>query len=260
MTMSAAPAATEAVPVVDPLSLTTTLSAATHSSSLPADDKTEVAVPPVTTADPIKTTLTAGDSIDDEDDDDKSIIVSPLTVTLLLISGLRASITIDREYMKGHSLGLREPESLTVLTLKECIWKDWKEEWGGRPGGTEYIRLIHFGRLLDDKDSLGGTYSFFCTDICANREFAASQLSRTNMYNVLHMSIRPASIVDANTTPRGSKHRSSNTNNDRSSRHHHSYHHPHNNNHHRQRDTSISAHENHDSSTERSPGCGCVIL
>ncbi|KAK9359199.1 hypothetical protein V1504DRAFT_458708 [Lipomyces starkeyi] len=243
MTMSAAPAATEAVPVVDPLSLTTTLSAATDSSSLPADDKTAVAVPPVTTADPIKTTLTAGDSIDDEDDDDKSIIVSPLTVTLLLISGLRASITIDREYMKGHSLGLREPESLTVLTLKECIWKDWKEEWGGRPGGTEYIRLIHFGRLLDDKDSLG-----------------ASQLSRTNMYNVLHMSIRPASIVDNNTTPRGSKHRSSNTNNDRSSRHHHHYHHPHNNNHHRQRDTSISAHENHDSSTERSPGCGCVIL
>ncbi|KAK9244510.1 hypothetical protein V1506DRAFT_554633 [Lipomyces tetrasporus] len=240
--MSAAPAAPEAVPVADPLSLSTTLSTATDSSSLPADDKTAVAVTPATPADTIKTTL-AGDDINDDEDDDKSITVSPLTLTLLLISGLRASITIDREYMKGHSLGLREPESLTVLTLKECLWKDWKDEWGERPCGTEYIRLIHFGRLLDDKDSL-----------------ASSQLSRTNMYNVLHMSIRPASIAGTNNTPRGSKHRSSSTNNERSSRHHHHHHHHNNSHHHRQRDTSVSANENHDSSAERSPGCGCVIL
>ncbi|KAK9367043.1 hypothetical protein V1509DRAFT_205993 [Lipomyces kononenkoae] len=241
--MSAAPAASGTMPVVDPLSLTMTLSAATDPSSLHGDDKTSVAVPSTNPADPIKTTLTAIDSIDD-DDDDKSITVSPLTVTLLLISGVRASITIDREYMKGHSLGLREPESLTVLTLKECIWKDWKEEWGERPGSTEYIRLIHFGRLLDNKDSLG-----------------ASQLSRTNLYNVLHMSIRPESIVGNVTTPRGSKHRSSNPNNDPSNRHHHHpHHHRHNNHHHRERDTSVSAHENHDSSTSRSAGCGCVIL
>ncbi|KAK9235366.1 hypothetical protein V1525DRAFT_427906 [Lipomyces kononenkoae] len=238
--MSAAPAASGTVPGVDPLSLTMTLSAATDQSSLPADDKTAVAVPNTAPADPIKTTLTAIDSM--EDDDDKSITVSPLTVTLLLISGLRASITIDREYMKGHSLGLREPESLTVLTLKECIWKDWKEEWGERPGSTEYIRLIHFGRLLDNKDSLG-----------------ASQLSRTNMYNVLHMSIRPASIAGNITTSRGSKHRSSNASNDPTNRQHH-HHHRHSNHHHRQPDTSISAHENHDSTTSRSAGCGCVIL
>ncbi|KAK7205261.1 hypothetical protein BZA70DRAFT_279444 [Myxozyma melibiosi] len=104
--------------------------------------------------------------------------VTPLHISLLMVSGLRYTLTIDHDYMASHSLMLQDPEELSVKSLKECIFADWKEDWGDRPTDVEYIRLIHFGRLLDDKDSL-----------------VDSQLSRSNMYNVLHMSVRPVSIA-----------------------------------------------------------------
>ena len=85
-----------------------------------------------------------------------------LSITLLLISGVRYPFTINSEYMSRHNVQVtdQDPMQMGVFTLKECIWKEWKdEEWNVKPPSANFIRLIHFGRLLDDRQQLKGTYS-----------------------------------------------------------------------------------------------------
>lgn len=59
--------------------------------------------------------------------------VVALSVTLLLISGVRHQFTMDETYLEQHSVkaqsgkSLRDPFEMSVWQLKECIWKDWKD-------------------------------------------------------------------------------------------------------------------------------------
>lgn len=60
--------------------------------------------------------------------------VIALSVTLLLISGVRHQFTMDETYLEQHSVkaqsgreSLRDPFEMSVWQLKECIWKDWKD-------------------------------------------------------------------------------------------------------------------------------------
>ncbi|KAK9477711.1 hypothetical protein V1514DRAFT_105975 [Lipomyces japonicus] len=249
-------------PVPDHVPLSTTISATTNASTIPSDEQfqTELLATDVTHASVLnvkndadklvgndRRAITAHDDLaqeEQDDDDDKSIVVSPLNVSLLLVSGIRGEITIDREYLKRHAVEPCEPENLTILILKTCIWADWKDEWGTKPISTEYIRLIHFGRLLDDQDSLG-----------------ASQVSRTNMYNVLHMSVRPVSIEGHRAHAKSAKHKL--VGNIDRARHHVHHNHRHSQQaSHRERN-SIDNNNTNDSSDQQhssSGGCTCIIL
>jgi hypothetical protein len=51
----------------------------------------------------------------------------------------------------------KDPFSISVYTLKELILREWREEWEAAPSSPSSIRLIYFGRLLDDKTPLKGT-------------------------------------------------------------------------------------------------------
>ena len=82
-----------------------------------------------------------------------------LSITLLLISGVRYPFTINSEYLSRHNIQVADsdPMQMGVFALKECIWKEWKdEEWNVKPPSANFIRLIHFGRLLDDRQQLKG--------------------------------------------------------------------------------------------------------
>lgn len=50
--------------------------------------------------------------------------------------------------------GHKDPFSISVYTLKELILREWREEWNDKPASPSSIRLIHFGKLLDDKEQL----------------------------------------------------------------------------------------------------------
>lgn len=50
----------------------------------------------------------------------------------------------------------KDPFSISVYTLKELILREWREEWEAQPSSPSSIRLIFFGRLLDDKTPLRG--------------------------------------------------------------------------------------------------------
>lgn len=86
-------------------------------------------------------------------------------ITLLLPNGARHPYKIDEKYLTKRNVdvpdvtetGKRDPFSISVYTLKELILREWREEWEGKPASPSSIRLIHFGKLLDDKEQLKST-------------------------------------------------------------------------------------------------------
>ncbi|KAI0997320.1 hypothetical protein K3495_g10867 [Podosphaera aphanis] len=109
-----------------------------------------------------------------------------LAVTLLLITGKRHPYKIDENFLNHRNIvipgvtkeGLKDPYSISVYTFKELILREWKEEWDTRPSSPSSIRLIFFGRLLEDNTPLIN-YRF-------NKESP----------NIIHMMIRPQEITD----------------------------------------------------------------
>ncbi|KAK0124926.1 hypothetical protein ONS96_008801 [Cadophora gregata f. sp. sojae] len=109
-----------------------------------------------------------------------------LVITLLLGTGARHPYRIDEKYLTKRNVtvpgmtesGRKDPFSISVYTLKELILREWREEWETQPSSPSSIRLIYFGRLLDDKTPL--------KECRFNAESA----------NVVHMTVRPQDIVD----------------------------------------------------------------
>lgn len=90
-----------------------------------------------------------------------------LAITLLLHTGARHPYKIDERYLAKRGVdvpsqteaGKPDPYSISVYTLKELILREWRDEWEPRPSSPSSIRLIFFGRLLDDKTPLRGKLS-----------------------------------------------------------------------------------------------------
>lgn len=109
-----------------------------------------------------------------------------LSVTLLLTNGARHPLKIDGRYLRKHSINVPnyDPFEMSVYSLKELIWRDWHSgkisdcrvsvgvfaraheltfvisaDWEDRPSSPSMIRLISFGKLLDDKVPLSGMCS-----------------------------------------------------------------------------------------------------
>ncbi|KAJ8057995.1 hypothetical protein OCU04_013168 [Sclerotinia nivalis] len=109
-----------------------------------------------------------------------------LTITLLLGSGARHPYKIDEKYLTKRAVtvpgvtedGKKDPLSISIYTLKELILREWREEWETKPSSPSSIRLIFFGKLLDDKEALKACKFNLDTS------------------NVVHMTIRPQDIVD----------------------------------------------------------------
>ncbi|KAF8242765.1 hypothetical protein K440DRAFT_615524 [Wilcoxina mikolae CBS 423.85] len=88
--------------------------------------------------------------------------LSILSITVLVQSGARHSFVLDRGYLERHSVKsnmglLSDPLEMSVLQLKECIWKDWREDWDQRPASALFIKLIQFGAYLQDSYPLKGS-------------------------------------------------------------------------------------------------------
>jgi hypothetical protein len=109
-----------------------------------------------------------------------------LTITLLLTTGSRHPFEIDGKYLRKRGINVEsnDPFAMSVYTLKELIWKEWRQgrggavgvhcatqnkkagpcadditcltDWESQPTSPSSIRLISFGKLLDDKSPLSG--------------------------------------------------------------------------------------------------------
>ncbi|KAI5861628.1 hypothetical protein GGS23DRAFT_142758 [Durotheca rogersii] len=106
-------------------------------------------------------------------------------IMLLLTSGARHPFRIDEKYLTKRNVtvtgktgdGKMDPFSITVYTLKELILRDWRKEWDQPPREPSAIRLIHFGKLLEDRNQL------------SHYQFTPSR-------NVVHMTIKPQDVID----------------------------------------------------------------
>ncbi|KAL8840698.1 MAG: hypothetical protein Q9170_001216 [Blastenia crenularia] len=104
-----------------------------------------------------------------------------LFITLLLISGARHPFKMDERYLKKRNVNVdgNNPVNMSVYTLKELIWREWRDDWEIRPSSPSSIRLIYFGKLLEDKSRLHDC------------RFEAGLTP-----HVVHMTIKPQEIVD----------------------------------------------------------------
>ncbi|CCX07376.1 hypothetical protein FPQ18DRAFT_89210 [Pyronema domesticum] len=111
-----------------------------------------------------------------------------LTITVLVQSGARHNFLLDTAYLDRHAVkAVTEPLDMTVTQLKECIWKDWRDDWDQRPASAQFIKLIQFGAYLQDSSML--------KDCRLSLDGA----------NVIHMAIRPAESGADDETQRSTK-------------------------------------------------------
>lgn len=82
-----------------------------------------------------------------------------LLITLLLTSGARHPFRLDAKYLSKRNVEVpsNDPFNLSVYKLKELILREWRDEWEAKPASPSSIRLISFGKLLDDKAPLKGS-------------------------------------------------------------------------------------------------------
>ncbi|ORY59692.1 ubiquitin-related domain-containing protein [Pseudomassariella vexata] len=139
----------------------------------------------------ISATMPAQDSltIDLADPDLEAAVDGDPVVNILLLqtsSSSRHPFRIDEKYLAKRNVnitgktddGKADPFSITVYTLKELILRDWRKEWDTPPREPVSIRLIYFGKMLEDRQTLTN-YNF----------------SKTSK-NVVHMTVKPQEIVD----------------------------------------------------------------
>lgn len=92
--------------------------------------------------------------------------VPAVNIMLQLTNGARHPFRIDEKYLTKRNVtvtgktddGNMDPASITVYTLKELILRDWRKEWEEPPREPSSIRLIYFGKLLEDRNQLSRKY------------------------------------------------------------------------------------------------------
>lgn len=152
-----------------------------------------------------------GDSLSIEPSDAQSPVdLEPIvcTITLLLPTGARHPYKIDEKYLTKRNVevpdstedGRKDPFSISVYKLKELILREWREEWDGKPASPSSIRLIFFGKLLDDKEQLKSGYCFrFLGPVLTGAEYQFSVESP----NIVHMSVRPPDMMEEDEAAKG---------------------------------------------------------
>lgn len=110
------------------------------------------------TIDPVEPAAAGGSSEDE----------MAVEIMLLLTTGARHPFRIDEKYLTKRNVtvtgktedGKLDPSSITVYTLKELILRDWRKEWDQAPREPSAIRLIHFGKLLEDRMPLNREFFY----------------------------------------------------------------------------------------------------
>ncbi|KAI6913339.1 hypothetical protein KC318_g1479 [Hortaea werneckii] len=103
----------------------------------------------------------------------------------MLTTGQRHPYKIDEKYLANRNTTATtktgedfDPLRLSGYKLKELIWTDWRSEWEPRPAAPGSIRLIIYGKMVEDKRCLSD-YNF---NLATN--------------NILHMTVKPADFGD----------------------------------------------------------------
>ena len=116
-------------------------------------------------------------------------------ITLLLTSGSRHPYKISAKYLSRRNVaipdetedGLPDPFSISIYTLKELILREWRQDWDGKPTSPSSIRLIHFGKLLDDKEPLKSMAKISADSSKGGTEMLMMPMQSTNSSRIVPM-------------------------------------------------------------------------
>ncbi|KAL9058086.1 MAG: hypothetical protein Q9162_001948 [Coniocarpon cinnabarinum] len=151
-----------------------------------------------------------------------------LQLIILLVSGARHPFTISESFLQKRGISSAkasskkgsttlDPYGISGYTLKELIWRDWRDDWETRPSSPGGIRLISLGRLVDDNKPLSGKSTLrapatnlmrFCRafvvcDQISSRfrltmsaDYFSPDREATMSNHVVHMTVKPADMED----------------------------------------------------------------
>ncbi|KAL8997434.1 MAG: hypothetical protein Q9169_003297 [Polycauliona sp. 2 TL-2023] len=88
----------------------------------------------------------------------ESEIVGPsLLITLLLITGARHPYKIDEKYLDKRNVTVdgKNPVNMSVYTLKELIWREWRDDCRFECGPTPHVvhMTIKPQEIIDEEDA-----------------------------------------------------------------------------------------------------------
>lgn len=135
----------------------------------PKGKEKEAPAPPPPPAKESQDVMAIGPAVDDVKNTVGGSAEGPVCkITLLLTSGSRHPYKIDAKYLHRRNVEIPDktdddqpdPFSISVYTLKELILREWRSDWEAKPASPSSIRLIHFGKLLDDKEPLKSKPSY----------------------------------------------------------------------------------------------------
>lgn len=121
--------------------------AAAEESSVRPTETTITTTTPQTSADPETTTVTEGElsdqskaAVKEAEDTGPSLVI-----TLLLTTGARHPFKIDGKYLRKRGVNVEnyDPFCMSVYTLKELIWREWRSG-----------KISRRGYFIDHADSL----------------------------------------------------------------------------------------------------------
>ncbi|KAL8942278.1 MAG: hypothetical protein Q9216_001751 [Gyalolechia sp. 2 TL-2023] len=80
-----------------------------------------------------------------------------LPITLLLISGARHPFKIDERYLKKRNVNVdgNNPVNMSVYTLKELIWREWRDDCRFDAGITPHVvhMTVKPQEIVDEEDA-----------------------------------------------------------------------------------------------------------
>lgn len=134
-----------------------------------------------------------------------------VNIMLQLTNGVRHPFRIDERYLTKRNVtvtgktedGNMDPASITIYTLKELILRDWRNEWDDPPREPSSIRLIHFGKLLEDRNQLSREYfRIFIQELMTEHHSLTRHALlldyhfSTTSKNWVHMTVKPQDLLD----------------------------------------------------------------
>jgi hypothetical protein len=86
---------------------------------------------------------------------------STISISLIIVSGERYVVRIETEHLPRHDTKDLDAFDIPAESLKAILWSRWQRDWGLRPPDPSRIKLVHFGRTINDSTVLRCTFHVF---------------------------------------------------------------------------------------------------
>ncbi|KAH8585767.1 hypothetical protein B0O99DRAFT_646231 [Bisporella sp. PMI_857] len=75
---------------------------------------------------------------------------STILISLITVAGERCVVRIEAKHLPRYDTKDVDALDIPAELLKEILWSRWQKDWGSQPSDPSRIKLVHFGRTIDN--------------------------------------------------------------------------------------------------------------